>query len=174
VDDFPDILKRQYHQINSDRRELLQIAYERFPRIVDCSIMGQFHWESPEGRTAVFDLYYLESAGYVDIVAQGRSFGVPPTPYAYTLTKAGIELVERPGEVERVLPLTPLTSRQRTLVLADSSHAKETVSALKKLRETIQTIPLPEGEKKDIIYHIDAILANPLLQLLFAEENPSI
>jgi hypothetical protein len=69
MDKFPEILKREYKRINRDRRELLELAYKEFPDMVDCSLIERFSWDSPEGRTAIFDLYYLESAGYVEITA---------------------------------------------------------------------------------------------------------
>jgi hypothetical protein len=66
---FSENLKRKYARINKDRRELLGLAFKEFPNIVDCSLVERFSWDSPKGRTAIFDLYYLESAGYVEITA---------------------------------------------------------------------------------------------------------
>jgi hypothetical protein len=125
VETFPEILRRPYERINRERRELLRAAYERFPAIVDCSLTGRFHWDNPEGRTAVFDLYYLASAGYIEIVAEGRSFGIPPTPYAYILTKAGIDLLEKPGEIDRILPIAPTGSAGGDVMPPDPSMASE-------------------------------------------------
>lgn len=153
--------KREYGEICRDRRLLLDLAYRRFPDAVDCALLGGFDWEDEKGRTAIFDLYYLEAAGYVEIVAEGRSFGIPPTPYTYLLTKRGIDLMEKPGEMDRVLPLP---GREGWGGQSTEAVVQRFASALGELRWSAEFLPLPERERQVILYHVDALLSNPLLQ----------
>jgi|GEM_PF-863161 len=161
---YPDIIVRPYRQLNKDRRALLEVAYKSFPDIVDCSITEQFRWESPEGRTAIFDLYYLESAGYIEIVAQGRKYGIPPTPYAYILTKAGIDLIEKPRELDRLFPIVQVTGNEGTVTLDDLRMLNDIINSLERLREIVQEMPLPENEKRGMLYYITVLLTHPSLQ----------
>jgi len=161
---YPDILVRAYSQINKDRRTFLEMAYQCFPDTVDCSITQLFNWESSEGRTAIFDLYYLESAGYIEIVAQGRKFGIPPTPYAYILTKAGIDILEKPGELDRLFPIIPFTHHSSTEGLNDSEILKEIINTLERLRSMVHDMEIPDSEKNGMLYYINALLAHPSLQ----------
>lgn len=99
----PPILKRSYWQINENRRRLLLVAYNAYPEYVYCE-PDEFNWHTSEARTNLFDLYYLSDSGYLELTRstlEGRR-----KPYFFILTPTGADLIEIPGKLDDVFPVT--------------------------------------------------------------------
>lgn len=95
--------KRTYWEINENRRFLIAWAYADYPEYVYCD-PERFNWHTPEGRAAIFDLFYLVDGGFVMIIesSEGRRY-----PQFYTLTTKGVDLMEIPGLLCKHFPEAP-------------------------------------------------------------------
>ncbi len=58
---------------------------------------------TPEGRANIFDLYYLHDRGCVEVMNGGADSRRRPD--FFILTPHGADLVEIPGNLDKILPL---------------------------------------------------------------------
>lgn len=94
--------ERSYREINENRRRLLRLAYSSYPEYVYCP-REQYGWDDPEGRANIFDLYYLHDRGCVEVMNGGADSRRRPD--FFILTPHGADLVEIPGNLDKILPL---------------------------------------------------------------------
>jgi len=103
MDTAAPILNRSYSQINQNRRRLVMAAYSAYPEYVYCE-RDEFNWHTSEARTNLFDLYYLVDSGYIELIRstlEGRR-----RPDFFILTPAGANLIEMPGKLDNIFPVT--------------------------------------------------------------------
>jgi len=168
---------RTYEEINSDRRKILEEAYEEFPSTLENVEGKRFNWETPGTRTALFDLYHLHDAGFVEITAGRDRKTAPPLliPFLYRITSAGNSLIETPGRIDKEMPIIAISNVGGDVVIGDNNVIRSTIEALTSLKEAAESLAVPYDDKRGLVDHINAVLSHPLLQTalkLFFESNP--
>lgn len=101
------LLDRSYREINYNRRRLLLEAYGAYPELIYCD-PEQYNWHLSEGRTNIFDLYYLHDSGYIDLTrsyAEGHR-----RPDFFMLSPSGADLIEKPGLLNEKFPIDETAS----------------------------------------------------------------
>lgn len=157
---------REYDQANKDRRHILQMGYEVFPEDVVCLGDDRFSWDTPSGRIAIFDIYYLDSAGYVEVSQDCNGMGELRTPATFRITAAGINLIETPGEIDKRFPIYSISNVGGQVVIGNSNIVNSAVNALENLKNGVDALAVPDDEKKGIMDHINSILSHPLLRTI--------
>jgi hypothetical protein len=94
--------ERSYEQVNRNRRRILREAYGCYPEFAYCD-PEDFNWQTPGGRAALFDLYYLCDSGLIECT--GTSATGHRRPDFFMLTPAGADLLEIPGRLEERFPV---------------------------------------------------------------------
>ncbi|MBN1614828.1 MAG: hypothetical protein JW950_10210 [Deltaproteobacteria bacterium] len=102
MDGIAELPKREYKDINRNRRRLMQLAYEVYPEFAYCD-PDAFNWHEAQARTNIFDLYYLADCGLV-VLTKGPSEG-HRRPDFFMLSPAGADLVEIPGRLDEKFPV---------------------------------------------------------------------
>lgn len=144
----------------------MQMGYDIFPEGVECLGNDKFSWDTAVGRVAIFDVYYLDSAGYVEVSQDCNGMGELRAPATYCITAAGIDLIETPGEIDKRFPVYAISNVNGSVIIGDANIVNSTVAALEGLKKSLNDLPVSDDEKKGILGHINSVLSHPLFQTI--------
>ncbi len=144
------------------------MGYDVFPEEVTCLGNDEFSWYSDSGRVAIFDIYYLDSAGYVEVSQDCHGMSELRAPATYRITAAGIDLIDTPGEIDKRFPVYAISNVNGDVIIGDSNIVNNTINVLERLKSTVNGLPVPDNEKKGILDHINSVLSHPLFQTIIS------
>lgn len=151
-------LQRNIKEINENRRKLLQKGHEVFPENIKCD-KSEFNWDEPKARINIFDIYYLDQAGYVSL-CKTEEMSAKTVPFDYTLTAAGIDLLENPGEIDNIFPIINISDIHGNVTVGNGNIVSSSINALNAVSEmgkTINLLEIPPAQKKSLLDKLQSV-----------------
>lgn len=155
MENIANLPKRTLKEINENRRRLLQEGYEVFPGTIDCD-KTEFNWDEVEARINIFDIYYLNHAGYVNLLKTEETTE-KTMPFYYSLTSAGIDLLENPGEIDSRFPIINISGIQGNVTVGNGNIVNSSINELAKIQEEINHLKIPDTEKKPLLDKLQSV-----------------
>jgi hypothetical protein len=152
MNDIADLPKRTYEEINKNRRRLLELGFSVFPEMVACD-SEEFIWDNSIGRANIHDLFYLHEKNYIRVTAVDPLAG-HKIPIFYKLTATGIDLLEKPGEIDIKFPIINISGTHGNVTVGNGNIVNSAVNDLDEIRKIILHLNIPESEKKNLLDRI--------------------